>query len=264
MPRNSLKNVCRLIESVKAELPPEQDFLNDLKRSIELTDSKNRRKPSQTYKPSGMNCIRQSYYQIIGKEPDVDSASFNLVGICESGTDRHVRIQNAVEQMKDNGMDCEYIDVAQYVKQRGLDKYLDIVSKQGNETKLYHKTFNISFLCDGIIKYHGHYYIIEFKTEGSSKFFQRKGVDESHYNQAITYSMALGIDKVLFVYISRDTLDMKSYMFEVTDEMKHNIVAYIEECDNYIKQLKVPPKPEDVAKKTCSYCSYKSYCRQDG
>ena len=192
MARQSLKSVCRLIDAVKEDIPVEQQFLNDLKRSVEIMEQKNSRKPSQTYKPSGMNCIRQSYYQVLGIEPDAGTSNYNGVAICETGTDRHVRIQNAVEKMKETGMDCEYVDVAKFVKSRKLD-YLEIRSKVGNETKLYHKALNISFMCDGIIKYHKHYYIIEFKTEGSSKFFSRKGVDPSHYNQAICYSMALGL-----------------------------------------------------------------------
>ena len=263
MARSSLKNVCRLIDSVKKSLPPEQDFLQDLKRSIELTANKDSRLPSKTYKPSGMNCIRQSYYQIMGIEPDKSDTSYSLVGICNSGTDIHVRIQTAVEQMKENGMDCEYIDVAEFVKQRNLD-YLDIISKNGMETKLYHNKLNISFLCDGIIRYKGHYYILELKTESTYKFVNRQGVDPSHYHQGITYSLAFGLNEVLFVYINRDVLDMKAFMFNVTEEMKLDIISYIEECDGYVKRMITPPKPEDVAKKTCSYCMYKSQCKKDG
>lgn len=263
MARNSLKNVCRLIETVKETLPPEQDFLNDLKRSIEMTADKSSRLPSKTYKPSGMNCIRASYYQIMGVQPDESSSSYSLVGICNSGTDIHVRVQTAVEQMKENGMDCEYIDVSDFVKSRNLD-YLEIVSKNGMETKLYHKNLNMSFMCDGIIKYKGHYYILELKTESSYKFINRKDVDNSHYNQAVAYSLAFKLDEVIFVYINRDVLDMKSFLFKVTSEMKADLIGYIEECDGYVKRMIAPPKPENVLKKACSYCMYKTQCRKDG
>ena len=263
MARNSLKNVCRLINTAKETLPPEQDFLNDLKRSIEISADKGQRLPSKTYKPSGMNCIRQSYYQIVGKEPDPSSSNYTMVGILNSGTDIHVRVQTAVEQMKENGMDCEYIDVGDFVVQRSLED-LNIISKSGMETKLYHKKLNMSFMCDGIIRYKGHYYILELKTENSYKFMNRKDVDPSHYHQGIAYSLAFGIDEVVFVYISRDVLDMKSFLFKVTPEMKESLVGYIEECDGYVNRLIVPPKPENVAKKTCSYCSYKEQCKKDG
>lgn len=263
MSRNSLKSVIRLINQSEESLPVEQRFLKDLERSIELVDKKNSRKPSQTYKPSSMNCIRQSFYQIVGKEQDEGSSNYTLIGICNAGTDIHVRIQTAVEQMKETGMDCEYINVADYVRNRNLE-YLDIVSQQGMETKLYHKKLNMSFMCDGIIRYKGHYYILELKTESGYKFSARKGVDESHYNQGTAYSIAFDIPEVIFVYISRDVLDMKSYMFVPTDDMKQNLIGYIEECDSYVKKLTTPSKPENVSKKACSYCPYKTQCRKDG
>lgn len=263
MARNSLKNVIRLIEATTTSLPPEQSFLSDLKRSIELGADKDSRLPSKTYKPSGMNCIRQSYYQIMGIQPDESHSSYSLVGICNSGTDIHVRIQKAVIGMKDEGMDCEFISVPDYIEQRNLTD-LEVVSNTATETKLYHKKLNMSFMCDGIIKYKKHYYILELKTENSYKFINRKDVDISHYNQATAYSLAFGIDQVLFVYISRDVLDMKAFMFNVTDEMKQSLIGYIDECDGYVKRKIAPPKPENVNKKACSYCGYKTQCRKDG
>lgn len=258
----------RLIDEAKQTLPPEKEFLSDLKRSIELSDEKNRRKGSLTYKPSSMNCIRQMYYIVTGKDGDEELSNYCNIGICNSGSDIHQRIQQAVLEMKSNGIDCEYINVADYVESRNLD-YLEIKEKpnfkKGKfETKLYHKTLNMSFLCDGVIKYKNHYYILELKSEGGNKFYSREGVDPSHYNQGTAYSIALQIDEVLFVYISRDVLDMKSFMFIPTDDMKQELVGRIEECDTYVRNLKVPPKPVDVAKKTCDYCRYKAECRKDG
>ena len=261
MPRKSLKNIAKLIDVVTDSLSVEESFLYDLKRSIEMTDEKDRRKPSQTYKPSGMNCIRASYYQIKGEDLDEEKSSYTIIGICNSGTDIHVRIQQAVEGMALNGMDCEYVDVAKFVKDRELTN-LEIVGKSGEETKLFDKNLNISFLCDGIIKYKNKYYIIEFKTENSFKWNTRAGVDPSHYQQASTYSLELGLDDVMFIYINRDNLDMKSYLFHVTDEMRQNIIDYIETCENYIRINKVPPK-EPISNKACVYCLYKGKCEKD-
>lgn len=262
MARNSLKNVCRLINSVNEQLPVEQLFLADLKRSIELSDAKNSRQPSQKYKPSGMNCMRQMYYQVKGYEP-ISDPSYCLVGICEAGTDRHERIQNAIDDMKNNGMDCEYIDVAEYVQSRNLD-HLEVVEKCGNETKLYYKDLNLSFLCDGIIKYKGHYYITEFKTESIYKWQGRTYVDDSHTWQGTAYATAFGLNDVLFIYINRDNTDMKAYMYNVTDEMKMNFIGRIKACDEYVEDGEVPPKESTTPKKTCAYCDYKKYCESDG
>lgn len=268
MARNSLKNVIRLIDDAKKSLPPEQDFLSDLKRSIEVNAEKNRRVGSMTYKPSGMNCIRQMFYVVTGAKADDVGENYTSIGICNSGTDIHQRVQQAVIDMKSAGIDCEYVNVADYVRSRNLD-YLEI-RKEPNfeagefETKLYHKTLNMSFLCDGIIKYKNVYYILELKTETTNKFWVREGVDPSHFNQGTAYSLALQIDKVLFVYINRDVLEMKSFMFVPTDDMKQELVGKIETCDSYVKKLKAPPKPENISKKTCEYCSYRGQCRKDG
>ncbi len=261
MGRSSLKNVMRLLTA--DDKPVEQLFLRDLKRSIELTADKSGRKPSQTYKPSSMNCIRNMYYQVTGIDQDEGESSYISVGICNAGSDIHERIQTAVTDMKNNGIDCEYIDVAEYVKSRGLD-YLDIVAKQGMETKLYHKELNMSFLTDGIIRYKGKYYILELKTETGRKFYQRTGVDEKHYNQGTAYSLAFGLDEVIFVYISRDILDMKSYMFTVTDDMRQSLKYKIKECDEYVREKITPPKPDTHGGKLCDYCAYQKTCEREG
>ena len=230
MPRSSLKNVAKLIARANTVVPIEQQFIDDLKRSIEMDANKDFRKPSETYSPSGMGCIRAMYYKRTGVDVVPDN-SYTMVGICESGTDRHERIQNAISRMKDNGFDCEYIDVGEYVKSRGLD-YLEVVDKCGNETKLYDKIRNVSFLCDGIIKYQGKFYIVEFKTEASFKWKDRKGVDPKHYNQAITYSFELQLNDVIFVYINRDIVDYKAYLFSVSESDRERVRELIDTCSS--------------------------------
>ena len=169
-----------MIDMAKDELPIEQAFLGDLKRSIEKEDEATRRKPSQYYKPSSMNCIRNMYYQRMGKEPDKGSSSYIGIGICNAGTDIHVRVQKAIAHMKNYGFDCHYLDVAKFIKKRGLED-IEVISKNGMETKLFNKRLNLSFLCDGIIKYQGKYYIFEAKSESSFKFQTRTAPAEEHY-----------------------------------------------------------------------------------
>lgn len=237
-------------------------FLADLKRSIELDAVKNKRKSSKYYKPSSMNCVRQMFYTRTGRKKDEAGASYISEGICNCGTDIHERVQKYVAGMLDNGIDCEYVDVAQFVKERKLS-HLKVTGQNGMETHLLHRTLNLSFLCDGIIKYKGTHYILEIKTEGSSKWYNREGVDPSHYRQATAYSISMELAGVIFVYINRDIFDMKTYMFRPSEEMKQDFVGLIEECDGYVKRLIAPPKPQDVERKTCEYCEYKEQCRKD-
>ena len=235
----------------------EDHFLNDLIQSIELTERKNLREPSKKYKPSSMNCIRNMYFQIIGQKVEDIGKTYSSIGIAETGTDRHIRIQAAVSAMRENGFDCDYLDVETYIKENNIED-IDIVRKNGAETLLYNKKYNISFACDGIIKYKNEYYIIEFKTEGAYKFNKRIGVDESHINQASAYSLSLKLNNVLFIYIDRDSLKMKAFMLSVTDTMRERIISKINTCDLYIANGGIPPKEKSY--KNCMYCQYKAYC----
>lgn len=267
MARNSLKSVCRLLNETTAKMPVEKGFLADLQRSIEISANNEQRQPSRAYKPSSMNCIRNMYFQRTGVEV-VGDADYLNVGICNTGSDTHQRIQEAVCKMKANGMDCEYVDVAKYIKSRKLNN-IEIVSNSDfekgiYETKLFHNELQMSFLCDGIIKYKGHYYILEIKTEKSYKWQARKGVDESHYKQGTAYSIAFNIPEVLFVYINRDSMDMKSYLFVPTDEMKNELIGTIDACEQCVKKSMVPSKPENLNRKACQYCNYVEECRKYG
>lgn len=264
MARNSLKSVLRLIDDIKDELPIEQSFLNDLNKSTEMDNDKNKREPSQSYKPSSMNCIRNMWYQVTGHPQEPSAIDYAGIGICDSGTDIHERTQRSVAGMLENGFDCEYVNVADFVRNRNLN-YLEIKGQNpaGTETKLYHKDLNMSFLCDGIIKYRGAYYILELKTEAGFKWNARKGVDPKHYAQGTAYSIAFGLDNVIFVYISRDVLSRKAYMFTPTNEMKEELIGKITNCDSYIVKNELPPKPDELPKGTCGYCAYYNACKNE-
>lgn len=262
MPRNTLKSICKLIETANAKVEPEQAFLSDLKRTIELNAQSESRKPSQSYKPSSMNCIRNMWYQMTGAEPDTTLPSYQNVGTAWSGTDVHLRIQSAIMSMKARGINCEYVNVADYVREKKLD-YLEVVSQNGPETKLYHKTLHMSFMCDGIIFYEGFYYVLEIKSETSFKFQHRDGVDPKHYNQGIAYSLAFKIPRVIFLYVNRDLFDLKDFMFKPTDEQRENLVGLITDCDGYVERKICPPKPENIERRICEYCGYKERCKQE-
>lgn len=265
MSRTALKNVSRLIDLANSDKSEVGElFLSDLKRSIEMTEEKHNGLPSPTFKPSSLNCKRGCYYQIMQAQPDSGHSSFNMIGICNSGSDIHVRVQTAVMQMIENGIDCEWIDVGQYVEEHNL-KHLVVREKKGTETKLYDTRYGtyISFMCDGIIKYKGKYYILEIKTESSNKWYSRDGVDAKHYKQATSYSNSFQLDDVLFLYVERDLLNMKAFMFHVTDEMRSELSHFFKDVQGYVERQLVPPKG-DVKPVTCRYCSYQTQCKKDG
>lgn len=264
--QSKINHIVNTLERAKQTRSIEQQFLDDLIASIEKDALKDARKPSLTYKPSGMNCMRQSFYVISDIYAPPELQSYCSCGICESGTDRHDRIQKAIAGMRENGFDCDYIDVETYINQHGLTDDLEVVEKHSMETKIYNKKLNMSFLTDGIIKYRGRYFIFEFKTEISRKWRDRTYIDPAHISQGTAYSDAFKIPDVIFVYENRDTCEKKSYLLFVSDEDRYNrIHKYINECNQYIQGKIVPPMPSDpnILKK-CRYCAYKARCASDG
>lgn len=236
------------------------EFLRDLICSIEKTANEGTHIPSKSYKPSSMNCIRNMFFQIEGREPEPSTSAYTSVGILETGTDRHLRIQNAVAAMRANGFDCDYIDIPTYLSEHPELSNIQIIKSMGVETLLHNVDLNMNFACDGIIRYKGNYYIVEFKTEGSYKFDLRTSVDPSHFNQASAYALSFNINNVLFIYIDRNTLKMKSYLLQVTDTMKERISSKIELCNIYISRGVIPPK-DPVDYKTCAWCGYREFCK---
>lgn len=253
------------------ELPKECDkkyFYDDIHAILHTNDQKyhvclySDGKPSKRYKPSTMHCIRQMYYQLTGAALDKQSEkSGDFYGICESGEDRHIRIQRAVSKMNEYGVDCEFIDVEDYIKQNNLNLIIEF--KKDFETKVYDPVRNIIFLCDGLIRYKGKYYILEIKTESSFKWMNRNGYDDYHKFQACSYSLELGIDDVLFIYENRDVCTKKSFIVHVTDDDRAELLDRITRCDDCVKQHTPPPIEDFVTNKTCQYCDYKTVCKVD-
>lgn len=264
--RMALNNIIHAVENVKSDRSTEVMFLEDLNASIEKTEYSQQREPSKTFKPSGMTCMRSCFYTIMGLPISKEVRTASSCGIGESGTDRHVRIQQALETMKANGYDLEYIDVETYINTHGLSEKLQVADKKGMETKIYMPSLNMSFMTDGIIKYKDKYYIFEFKTEVPNKFYKREGIDPGHYTQGTAYSCAFDIPEVLFLYENRATCDRKAYILQVTDAMKNErIYDFISSVTEAVEQRKVPalPKDPDVIKK-CKYCQYKALCASHG
>jgi hypothetical protein len=237
-------------------------------------------KPSIYYKPSSLVCLRQMYFTRKGIDPEEEYKTASGIGILESGTDRHDRIQHVLDAMKNLGMEFEYIDVETYVKEHNLAD-IEIIEKKGMETKCFNKRYNMSFLTDGIIKYipENKYFIFEFKTEISQKFQTREHEEVIHQSQAACYALNFGIPDTLFVYEDRNFCNHKAFHYHVTeDDKKFKVTDKIEKVEQYLKEDKVPPKitnkdidPNYVggqdrvtgpSAKICQYCKFKEHCNK--
>jgi len=253
------KNLAKMISNATKEKTPEQEFLYYLNEAIGRLDKETSRPPSQSYKPSSMGgCLRNCYFQVVGAKPDVKlTTDPQLVGMGQSGTARHEHIQTAISQMQRLGYDVEWIDVGDYLKLHPMSGTI-VKERKGMETKLYNEVFNISFMCDGIIKLNGRYYILEIKTEVSFKFQVRMQPEPDHKIQSYCYSLCLGIDSIMFLYENRDVCQKKTFLVHVTPENKEEVVHKIETCNSHIENETVPPKETDK----CKYCQYTEECKK--
>lgn len=262
MAKNSAKNIKHLIEAAKTETPIEQQFLADLIFTIEQDALERSYKPSRAYHPSSMMCVRNMYYQIIGAEPDSAHRPYSLIGMGQSGGSRHDEIQRLISRMHEFGIDCEYLNVRDYIEEKKLTN-LEVRRQDGFETLMYHKGLNMSFKTDGLVRYKNFTTGFEYKTEAQDKFMVRQGVDPAHVPQGTSYACAFELDDVLFLYENRSLCLLKAYMLHVTPEMKQDLVLTpIEECDGYVARQVAPPKPEGISKKTCQYCNYRKRCKE--
>lgn len=274
---NTRRKLGKLVTASVQKQPLNKAFLTDVMSAIEVLDRKGRRMPSRTYKPSSMVCMRQMYYMVTGEKPDESRTDYASVGMADTGTRRHVAIQEAVTAMAELGYNWKYLDVEEYLREKwAVGKCLDVqvVGKRGVETALRHKTLNISFMCDGIVRYlpTGEDFLFEFKNQISFKYghddkqpgaVAKSHVDEAHEDQVCTYCMALDLNRALVLYENRDNCNLECpEVFEVTDEMKQARVDKILECDSYVER-QIPP-PMHCDKKPCRWCQYQTACKKHG
>lgn len=235
------------------------DFLYWLETTIQNESRSNKKIKTTFYKPSALNCLRMMYFYRTSTEIDeinIRPASSN--GVLESGQDRHLRIQEAITKIKKNGFDCEWIDVETYIKQKNLTN-LEVRCKKEFETTVYNKDLDMLFLCDGLVKIKGQYYIIEIKTENSMAFFQRKEVAEEHKHQAACYSISFRINNVIFIYENRDVCSKKVFLFPVTQDLRDEVIGMIERCNEFVNKNELPIRIES---KACNYCDYRKRCKE--
>jgi len=262
------KTLFSIIKEQVEGLPPEETFLLEYTQTVQKCNKP--KKGSVFYKPSSMNCKRLMYYIARGKDPDDTLPSYSSVRICESGTDSHERIQGYVSSMRDKGFDCDWIDPKWYIKNKGLDYLvvqdeafcaehgLEWHGEKNFETKLFDTRYNLSFLCDGIIRFHGKYYILEIKTEADWKNMNRKEADAKHRNQARCYSLSLGINDIMWIYESRNICNPQVFHTHIEDSEKEEIIFTIEEVDSCVADLKLPPRTD--AQQNCQYCDFRKLC----
>lgn len=250
----------KLIKDATISIPPEKSLLHELEKVIGEIEILNRQKKvnSTHYKPSSLNCIRQMWFYKKGVEKDkIQTRTSAEVGVLESGSDRHSRIQNWLLKLTEKKDNWKYWDVSEYVN-KFKPKGIILKHKFGNETLCYNEIYDLSFMCDGLLEYKGKFYILEIKTENAFKWFKRREADEKHLYQGTCYSISFGIDEVIYLYESRDNCEKKTYLVRIDKAKKEKLISQIENCNYYLEKNKVPKIKKQPS--ICKWCEYQIEC----
>lgn len=250
-----LNQLARMITEKNSD-SPQNLFNRKLTKYIESNQKEY--KPSVFYKPSGVSgCIRKMYFERIG-QPLQDKASYNLIAMGENGTIRHEVLQQYLVDLAKEDEDLEWLNVAEYLEQNPVEGTVvdEKFKKNDFETKCKNALMQLSFLCDGLIKFQGKLYILEIKTETMFKYTKHDEPYHEHKMQAACYGLCLGVSDVMFLYENRDNYDKKAYTYHITPEMEDEVLEKIQECEGYVELKQAP-----LVFCNSSYCPY---CHGEG
>lgn len=214
--------------------------------------------PADYFRPSSMyGCERMLYFMRTGEEQDKEEHDINLMEICHSGTDRHLRIQHLVESMEGvKTLDLE--DMVKEAQAKGVNTDFVGWNEDHTEARCKNDELSIWFQPDGVLNFMGKDVILEIKTESTYQHSKRYEPKMDHKYQATCYGLGLGIDYILFFYEDRNFCSKKPYLWKITEEMKDEVIRKIHRVNSYLHRREAPPADKDK----CTYCRYKEACKR--
>jgi len=183
-------------------------------------------------------CERKYYYYFTGAE-ETDEVVRDIDGrtqrIFDVGTWWHTYIQTALW------------------KAGVLEK--SEVRVRNRKTKVYGST-------DGKIHFNKERMILEIKTMNSFTFAKGKhGVLDDHKYQATIYAKESDIHKICFIYLNKDTSEIKVHYHNVEEKTKKLIDNKINFIHNSVKNKKAPERVCESRKdKRACECAFRKLC----
>lgn len=217
-------------------------------------------------KPSKAGCLRMMYYILTSAPVDgKESVDPDMSLIQKEGSAMHNVIQDILAKAKDYGIDFkDPVSEVKKAQERGIRTIVRRSVHDDDtpyEVSCYNEDYDISFKFDGVIEFMGETPIFELKNEDHFKWMKRVSAEPDHIVQATFYSICLGYNKVLLVYVGRNYKKRKAYLVEITDEMRQTQIQRIR-IAQYCAKNKIVPGKEIC--KACRYCAHKKTCKEDG
>lgn len=233
-----------------------------------LTCKENQPYPSAYTRPSSLGkCARNIFFERTHAPKDEvnlkDPWVYNSVGILESGTDRHERIQNVLFKMEEQGY-IKNIDIPTAVadaQAKGINSEFLHWNEDKTEARCVNHDYNLYFQADGLVEMDGIRAIFEIKTTSCKKLAsirKDKKPLRPHILQATAYALCLGVDHILYFYEDRDFTSHYPILYKIPEEIKQHVIDKLALVDKCVAEEIVPPSD----KSECMFCTYKSICKE--
>ena len=225
------------------------------------------KKERLAFRPSGIHkCAREIYYFLTGEEGSEKNTARSM-RILEVGTALHEWIQSEVFMeidkldkfpitlLKNEDMPTFGAQGIEYVKEHKAPpmeiKFLD--------TRWTDK-FPISAMVDGAFTFDNMDMLFEFKTINTKDFSMLIEPKKEHKLQGAIYALCTGIRNVMFMYIDKNTQELKAYIVKYTDEQLDWVVSRMRSIESHVERGEVPAKEVSA---NCRWCKYSKACKRD-
>ncbi|AOQ24762.1 hypothetical protein MTAT_04390 [Moorella thermoacetica] len=144
-------------------------------------------------------------------------------------------------------------------------KELPLNSKSENKwTSHQCKILRIRGRTDAVVKVDGVDYIIELKSAKDKSFnnMKRYGPYESYRDQLQLYMFLTQIKNGLILVENKDTQELAEFDFDYNEDHSGRLVKKINTINDYVMNLSLPPIEFKADSFECTYCGFKSICRQ--
>lgn len=269
----SLKNLAKQIKKDKKEDNKsfEEKFLADIDSFLVAhAKQKYSGKSRLAFRPSGYyKCMRKTAYFLMGLKGTgkVYPRSQRIFGV---GTATHEYIQEEVfmkmekfyETVKSSDSPIKLLPPEE-LPSFGKEGF-EIVKQSfapDMEVKFldtrWTKKYPISAMVDGFLEYENKPFLFEFKTINTDDFEYLIEPLKDHIKQGALYALSTGIRNVMFMYMDKNTQDIKTFLVNITEGQLEWVRERLVETENFVLNEELPPAEKG---RTCTFCEYKKLC----
>lgn len=262
----SLKNLAKKVKKEQKERNLSIEELFNAEIDQYLVKPKENKQSRKAFHPSGFyKCIRYNYYKLKG-ETEVKKIYPRSQRILQVGTVLHEWIQTLIMEISQDSTSNLNIIPVEELPFYGAEGVEIIKNHHAHPIEVkfidrrWTKEIPISAMIDGALEFMNIQTLFEFKTINSKDFEYLIEPLREHAIQGALYALCTGVRRVIFLYLNKDTQELKPYLVEYSDsqlEWVRQRLAIIEDC---CINDELPEKEEGDG---CKWCGYKVLCENN-